>query len=144
MTTRLSRGSSTVTSLRLCSRAPVTTMEFWRLDIRPPYSLRRRRTYSANRCSLSAGNPHRRGQETGVEQLPLEVGEPRLDLQLLPRRAPQQLARVELAAVPVDLGAQPLAQRRELAGGDLVVDRGQIVEQRTPQLRRHQVPHRVG
>ena len=30
MTTSESRGSSTVTSLRLCSRAPETTMEFWR------------------------------------------------------------------------------------------------------------------
>src|SRR3954471_5240806 len=117
MTTRLSRGSSTVTSLRLCSRAPVTTMEFWRLDIRPPSSLRRGRTDPANRCSLRAGNPHGCGQETGVEQLALEVAEERLDPQLLPRRATQQLARVQLAAVHVDVGPQPLAQRGELARG---------------------------
>src|SRR3954471_1914613 len=84
MTTSESRGSSTVTSLRLCSRAPVTTMEFWRLDIRPPHSLRGRRTCSANRCSLTAGNPHGRGQQPGVEQLGLQVGKPRLDPQLLP------------------------------------------------------------
>src|SRR4051812_24931471 len=99
MTTRLSRGSSTVTSLRLCSRAPVTTMEFWRLDIRPPPSLRRGRTSSSNRRSLGAGNAHGRGQKTGVQQLALEVGEPRLHAQLLARHALDQLARVQLAAV---------------------------------------------
>src|ERR1700754_1945767 len=98
MTTRLSRGSSTVTSLRLCSRAPVTTMEFWRLDIRPPLSLRRRRTYLSNRRSLGAGNADRCGQQPGVEQLALEVREERLHAQLFPGRAVQQLAGVELAA----------------------------------------------
>src|SRR3954468_23893806 len=94
ITTRLSRGSSTVTSLRLCSRAPVTTMEFWRLDIRPPLSLRRRRTEFSNRCSLRAGNARRCGQKPGVEELAFEVGQERLHPQLPPRRPPQQLARV--------------------------------------------------
>src|SRR3954447_21715039 len=94
ITTRESRGSSTSTSLRLCSRAPVTTMEFWREDIRPPLSLRRRRTAKQNRCSLGAGNADGLGQKPGIQQLALEVGEPRLDPQLLPRRPPQQLARV--------------------------------------------------
>src|SRR4051812_39599801 len=106
MTTSESRGSSTVTSLRLCSRAPETTMEFWRLDIRPPPSLRRSRTYFPNRRSLGAGNAHWGGQQPGVEQLALEVAEERLHAELLPGRAPQQLARVELPAVPVDVVAQ--------------------------------------
>src|SRR3954468_2723006 len=92
ITTRLSRGSSTVTSFRLCSRAPVTTMEFWRLDIRPPYILRTRRTSSANRRSLSAGNAHGRREQARVEELALQVLEPGLDAELLPRRPPQQLA----------------------------------------------------
>src|SRR3954462_15918655 len=100
MTTRESRGSSTVTFFRLCSRAPVTTMELWRLDIRPPHSLGSRRTDFPNRCSLRAGNPHRRGQKPGTEQLALEIAERGLDAVLPPRRPPQQLARVELAPVP--------------------------------------------
>src|SRR3954452_21069272 len=94
MTTSESRGRATVTSLRLCSRAPVTTMEFWREDIRPPLSLRRRRTAKQNRCSLGAGTADGLVQNPAIQQLALEVGEPRLDPQLLPRRPPQQLARV--------------------------------------------------
>src|SRR4051794_16428404 len=140
MTTNASRGSETVMSLRLCSRAPVTTMEFWRLDIRPPTILRRRRTSSPNRRSLGAGNAHGRGQQPGVEQLALEIGEPRLDAELLSRRPPQQLARLELAPVPVDVDPQPLAQRREVAGRDRRLDVRQIRRQRLPELRRHQVP----
>src|SRR6185503_20130839 len=114
MTTSESRGSATVTSLRLCSRAPVTTMEFWRLDIRPPSILCSPRTDFPNRCSLGAGNAHRRGQKPCIEQFRLEVGEQRFDAQLLPRRPPQQFARVVLAAVAVDVHPQPLAQRAEL------------------------------
>src|SRR6478752_3941231 len=105
MTTRLSRGSSTVTSLRLCSRAPVTTIWFWRLDIRPPSSLRRTRTDFSNRRSLRAGNAHGRGQKSCIQQLALEVGEERLHPQLLPRGAAQELARVEFAAVRMDVRA---------------------------------------
>src|SRR3954452_10023764 len=100
MTTSASRGSSTVTSLRLCSRAPVTTMEFWRLDIRPPPSLRGRRMESANKCSLRA---HGRGQQNGVEELPVEMADQRLDAEPRPGRPPQQLARVVLAPVAVDV-----------------------------------------
>src|SRR4051794_34734151 len=37
MTTRASRGMETVTSLRLCSRAPETTMESWRGIHKPVY-----------------------------------------------------------------------------------------------------------
>src|SRR3954469_11651130 len=118
MTTSESRGSSTVTSLRLCSRAPETTMEFWREDIRPLSSLRAARTEKANGCSLGARNSHRGGQQPGIEELGLEVGEERLHLELLPRGPHQQLARRELAALPVDVVAQPLAQRGEVAGGD--------------------------
>src|SRR3954451_16552654 len=102
MTTRLSRGSSTVTSLRLCSRAPVTTIWFWRLDISPPPSLGLRRTDFSNRRSLRAGNAHGLRQKPCIEQLCLEVGEQRFDLKLLPRGAPEQLAGVVLAAVRVD------------------------------------------
>src|SRR4051794_30672934 len=139
MTTNASRGSSTVTSFRLCSRAPVTTMEFWRLDIRPPQSLRRDRTDFSNRRSLRAGNAHGRGQQTGVEQLALEVDQPRLDAEVLPGRPPQQLARVELAPVPVDVLAQPLAQRAEPAYREVGLDVRQIVGQRAPQLGGHEV-----
>src|SRR4051812_33529970 len=99
MTTSESRGSSTVTSLRLCSRAPETTMEFWREDIRPLSSLRAVRTEKANGCSLGARNPDRRAQQPGVQQLGLEIGEERLHLELLPRHALQKLPRGELAAV---------------------------------------------
>src|SRR4051812_28573313 len=114
MTTSESRGSSTVTSLRLCSRAPVTTIWFWRLDIRPPLSLRRSRTDFSNRPSLRAGNAHGRGQKPCIQQLCLEIREQRLDLQLLPRGAPEQLPRVELAPVDVDPGTEPLANGREV------------------------------
>src|SRR3954454_11705848 len=89
MTTSESRGSSTVTSLRLCSRAPETTMEFWREDIRAPFSLRGARTEKANRRSrrpLGARNSHRRGQQPGVEELALEVFEERINVPLLPPR----------------------------------------------------------
>src|SRR3954451_5228835 len=143
MTTKESRGSSTVTSLRLCSRAPVTTMELWRLDIRPPYSLRRRRTDFPNRCSLRAGKPHGRGQQTGIEQLALEVDEPRLDAELLAGGPPQQLARVELAPMAVDVQPQPLAQRPEVPGGEIGLDVGQVVAKRAAELRGHQVADRV-
>src|SRR5690348_4313046 len=135
MTTNESRGSSTVTSFKLCSRAPVTTIEFWRRDIRPPHSLRRRRTDFPNRCSLGAGKADGGGQQTGIEQLALEIGQPRLDGKLLPRRSPQQLARLELAPVTVNVLPQPLAQRPEVAGGQQRVDVGQVLAQRTPQLR---------
>src|SRR5215212_3980754 len=108
MTTSESRGSSTVTSLRLCSRAPETTMEFWREDIRPLPSLRTGRTEKANGCSLGARNSDRGGQQPGVQQLGLEIGEERLHPKLLPRDPHQQLARGELAAMAVDVVAQPL------------------------------------
>src|SRR3954471_15453583 len=143
MTPSESRGSSTVTSLRLCSRAPVTTMEFWRLDIRPPQSLRRPRTDFPNRCSLRAGNADGRGQQTGVEQLALEIDEPGLDAQVLAGGPPQQLARVELAPVAVDVDPQPLAQRAELPRREVGLDVGQILPQRAPQLRGHEVADRV-
>src|SRR3954447_4072265 len=130
MTTSESRGSSTVTSLRLCSRAPETTMEFWREDIRPLSSLRSERTEKANGCSLRARNSDRRGQQPGIQQLGLEVGEERFYPELLPRHPLQQLARSELAAVAVDVVAQPLAQRREVAGGDAVLDRRQLLRER--------------
>src|SRR4029079_18436650 len=119
MTTSESRGSATVTSFKLCSRAPVTTMEFWRLDIRPPSILCSPRTDFSNRCSLRAGKPHGRGQKACIEQLRLEIDEQRLDAQLLPRRPPEQLARVVLAPVAVDVLPQPLAQRAELAARHL-------------------------
>src|ERR1700755_477539 len=89
MTTRESRGSSTETSLRLCSRAPVTTMEFWREDIRPPGILRRSRTSPSNLCS-----PERLGELARVDELRAQVVEEGLHTQLLPSRPAQELARV--------------------------------------------------
>src|SRR3954468_22392232 len=129
MTTSESRGSSTVTSLRLCSRAPETTMEFWREDIRPPLSLRPTRTENANSCShrpLRARKSHRRGQQPGIQQLAFEVLEERVDPQLLPRGALEQLAGGVLATLAVDVVAQPLARRREVARGDARVAVGQV------------------
>src|SRR3954465_4995489 len=143
MTTRESRGSSTVTSLRLCSRAPGTTIWFWRLDIRPPLSLRRWRTDFANGCSLRAGKAHGRGQKPCIQQLLLEVGEQRLDLQLLPRGPAEQLPRVVLAAVRVDIGTEPLADRTELARANVLVDIRDVVVERAPELGGHQVADRV-
>src|ERR671910_3369084 len=49
MTTSASRGIATVTSLRLCSRAPETTIWACR-DTRP--SVRNERTETSNTCSL--------------------------------------------------------------------------------------------
>src|SRR3954454_14100570 len=135
ITTRESRGSSTSTSLRLCSRAPVTTMEFWREDIRPPLILERRRTSKSNLrspCKLP-----------GIEQLRLQVVQERLHAELLPGGATEQLARVELAPVAMDVLAQPLAQSGEAAARDVGIDVGQLGRQRAPQLRGHQVADRV-
>src|SRR3954466_16275141 len=104
ITTRESRGSSTLTSLRLCSRAPVTTMEFWREDIRPPQILGRRRTTKPNLrspCKLP-----------GIQQLGLQVVRDRLHPQLLPGRAPDQLARVVLAPVAISILFPPPTQFR--------------------------------
>src|SRR3954468_15493352 len=144
ITTRLSRGSSTVTSLRLCSRAPVTTIWFWRLDIRPPPSLRRRRTEFSNRRSLGAGNAHGLGQKPCVQQLGLQIGEQRLDLELFPRGAAQELAGVVLAPVDVDAGPQPVADRAELARANLLVDVRDVIRERAPELGGHQIADRVG
>src|SRR4051812_31118175 len=131
ITTRESRGSSTLTSLRLCSRAPVTTMEFWREDIRPPLILGSRRTGKSNLrspCKLP-----------GIEQLGLQVVQERLHPELLPGRPPQQLTRVVFATVTMDVLAQPLAQPVEAAGRDVGLDVGQLGAQRAPQLGGHEV-----
>src|SRR3954451_6894003 len=135
ITTRESRGSSTSTSLGLCSRAPVTTMEFWREDIRSPLILERRRTSKSNLrspCKLP-----------GIEQLRLQVVQEWLHAELLPGGATEQLARVELAPVAMDVLAQPLAQSGEAAGRDVGLDVGQLGRERAPQLGGHQVAERV-
>src|SRR3954447_10632172 len=104
MTTSASRGSSTVTSLRLCSRAPATTMDSWR-DIRLPLSLRGPRTEPSNTRSHAAQplSALCGGQQPGVLQLGAQVAQEGLHPQLLPGHPPQELARVELAAVAVDV-----------------------------------------
>src|SRR5918999_6340072 len=108
ITTSESRGSSTVTSLRLCSRAPVTTMVPER-DIRPPPILRRRTDVRASEFSQYAANGSAGGREhAGVGQLRAQVVEERLGAQVVAGDAAQQLARRELAAVAVDVLAQPL------------------------------------
>src|SRR5918999_1919758 len=83
ITTSESRGSSTVTSLRLCSRAPVTTMvPVW--DIRPPPILRRRTDVRARGFSQYAANGSAGGREhTRVGQLRAQVAEERLAAQVL-------------------------------------------------------------
>src|SRR3954447_18141338 len=98
MTTSESRGSSTVTSLRLCSRAPATTMDSWR-DIRPPLSLGNPRTEEHERVFVL---PALCGSEQpGVLELGAEVAHEGVDAQRVPRHPREQLARVELAAVAV-------------------------------------------
>ena len=93
-------------------------MEFWREDIRPPPSLRRRRTEKANRCSLE------RGARTGAVSNPASSSLPSRYARNGSTRSSSPVARrsssreVELAAVAVDVVAQPLAQRAEVAGGD--------------------------
>ena len=56
-----------------------------------------------------------RSEQARVLEAPAEVVDERLDLQLLPGHAAQQLTRLEDASVAVDVLAQPLAQRGELA-----------------------------
>src|ERR687886_1313661 len=105
MTTSESRGSSTVTSLRLCSRAPATTIDSWR-DIRPLSSLRRDPAAKANWCSggwgaLAHDAGLRRSEQPRVLELRPQVGQERVDAQVFAGHAAQQLPRVELAAVAV-------------------------------------------
>src|SRR3712207_7725796 len=69
---------------------------------------------AAHTWRLRAGNSHRGGQQPGVEQLVLEVDEERLHAELLPRRPPQQLARVELAAVRSEEHTSELQSRQYL------------------------------
>src|SRR5215218_4538021 len=141
MTTSESRGSSTVTSLRLCSRAPATTIDSWR-DIRRPLSLGARRTEEHEHAFVL---PALCGSEQpGVLELGAEVADEGLDAQRLARNPRQQLPRVQLAAVAVDVDPQPLAQRREVAGLDPLPDVGHIAFDALPQLRGHQVPDAVG
>src|SRR4051794_27040721 len=104
MTTSASRGSSTVTSLRLCSRAPATTMDSWR-DIRLPLGSRGPGTEPST-PGPNAGQPLPAlagGQQPGVLRLGAGVPEEGLPPQPLPGPPPQDLARVELAAVAVDV-----------------------------------------
>src|SRR5918995_5400194 len=98
MTTSESRGSSTVTSLRLCSRAPATRMDSWR-DIRTPLSLGNPRTEEHEHAFVLAALCGR--EQPGVLQLGAEVADEGLDAQRLPGHARQQLAGIELAAVVV-------------------------------------------
>src|SRR5215208_5996015 len=141
MTTSESRGSSTVTSLRLCSRAPATTIDSWR-DIRRPLSLGARRTEEHEHAFVL---PALCGSEQpGVLQLGAEVADEGLDAQGLPRHAGQQLARVELAAVAVNAHPQPLAQGREVAGLDALPDLGDVPFYALPELGRHQIADAVG
>src|SRR5215208_3443453 len=85
MTTRASRGIATVTSLRLCSRAPVTTIWDWR-DTRS--SVRNGRTESSNtrscsssvvrksgrRCPMRIGSGFSCGEASMIRWAPWEVG----------------------------------------------------------------------
>src|SRR5215216_1307660 len=85
MTTRASRGIATVTSLRLCSRAPVTTIWDWR-DTRS--SVRNGRTESSNtrscsssvvrksgrRCPMRIGSGFSCGGASMIRWAPWEVG----------------------------------------------------------------------
>src|SRR4051812_10313985 len=140
MTTSESRGSSTVTSLRLCSRAPATTMDSWR-DITPPGFYGGARRNDANRCSFPALSGR---EQPGVLELGAQVRHERVDAEILPGHAGEQLARVELAAVAVHVLPQPLAQDGEVARLDPRPDVGHVGLDALPQLRRHQVADGVG
>src|SRR6185369_17636569 len=59
-------------------------------------------------------------------------------------RAEDQLRRQETPAVAVDLRAQPLAQRRELAVRDQGVEVAEVAMRRLVELRRVEVAERVG
>src|SRR3954454_24618765 len=135
MTTSESRGSSTVTSLRLCSRAPATTMDSWR-DITPPGFYGGARRNDANRCSFSALSGC---EQPGVLELGAQVRHERVHAELLAGDAGEQLARVEVGAGGVDVPAQPLAQGAEVAGLDPRPDVGHVGLDALPQLRGHQV-----
>src|SRR3712207_3233909 len=106
MTTSASRGSSTVTSLRLCSRAPVTTMDS-RRDIRRPFE-------------CMPGVDGLRDQVARVGELRPQVAEERFHRQLLARHPAQELARRIGPPVPMDPVAQPLADRRRVTLADLL------------------------
>src|SRR3954463_3955695 len=115
MTTSESRGSSTVTSLRLCSRAPATRMDSWR-DISLPLILRRGQTEEREQVFVFRSERGSSGcEQPGVLELGAQVADERVDPELLAGHLPQQLARVVLAPVHVDVGPQPLSQRAEVA-----------------------------
>src|SRR5215207_368166 len=122
MTTMASRGIATVTSLRLCSRAPVTTI--W--DCRDTgSSVRKRRTESANVCSrsrpplplvadaaLRAATHAHAQRNTARDGL---VVDPRVERHAR-RRAGQHEARPERDRQPVDAAAGGLAVPARLEG----------------------------
>src|SRR4051794_5718192 len=139
MTTRASRGIATVTSLRLCSRAPETTI--WPGGDISPQILGSRRT--------EPPGPGRRERESGSAgrrrlQLARQVGHEWLDREVLAGRALQQLSRRIRATGLVHRGAQPLAQQLEVALGDRVVDPWDVGAQALPELCRDEAAERIG
>src|SRR5918997_1171527 len=64
ITTSESRGSSTVTSLRLCSRAPLTTIDWCGEDITRPVYVGRRRAQGRSRAAVLDG------RQVGAQSLP--------------------------------------------------------------------------
>src|SRR5947209_4323727 len=79
----------------------------------------------------------------GAELL-AQIAEQRLRVEASAHHALEQLGGHELAAVPVHVLTQPLAQRGELAGPDLVVEIRQLAPDPLPELARDDVAEGVG
>ena len=148
MTTSESRGSSTVTSLRLCSRAPVTTMEFWRRHKTASQSTAAPdgKTRTGVRFPLGAGNSDRGGQQPGVQQLALAgTSSERLHAQLLARsRGAAARAGRACGRGGGCCRAATRAAARSRRPRSAPIDRpAASASSALPQLRGHQVPDRV-
>src|SRR5436305_1152801 len=76
-------------------------------------------------------------------QLALEVPEVWLRIHGRADGAPEELLRLVHPAVPVDVLAEPLGERRELAPLELIVEAAEVGLRALPQLNRDDVPERV-
>src|SRR2546423_3464752 len=85
----------------------------------------------------------RDGDPGDLAELPLQVANVRLRVDLRAGRAHERLARRELAPVPVEVLAQPLAQVGEVAALDARVEVAEVGARLLPDLDGHDVPERV-
>src|SRR6266404_4394464 len=95
-------------------------------------------------CSFMLWRSGARGDPVDRGELLAQVADVRRRVDLgRAADAIERLARRELAAVPMQVLAQPVAERRELALLEAVVEIGKVVDDTFPDLRRDQVPERV-